>query len=362
MQSATDMSNESMPPSSLAVGNFRQLMEKLVDQHHRQFCHSLSLSISWEDDNTNASQDIANFQAILRIFGYTEADEYVIPSQAPTPGWEVSDKIWSLLRKAMAKSGRTIILIHYAGHGVKWNDKLHFCNGAGNKRINVDREILGLVDSNSALPDSASVDVVFLFDSCYSYLATRNYTAGPRVVEVLAAVDESSQLAFAPGRHASFTGKVYAELIKRKQSGATNVELAELHACLRKTSPVKKPAHRLIVGVNSLRLLIPQNNQPTLTYEPAGPATYAVFSFRIADSLSTESIKNFSDWVGALPKDVGLALENVYNTQSMCLIFRAPWAFWCKVNGLDFVQFICETTSPNLLSTARTVHPRSPVK
>ncbi|KAB8079748.1 hypothetical protein BDV29DRAFT_164276 [Aspergillus leporis] len=254
----------------------------------------------------------------------------------------------------MTTTGRTIILIHYAGHGVNWNENLHFCNATGKKLLNVKRDMLDIVDSKSSITDSHNVDVMFLFDSCYSYLAAREYTGHNRVVEVLAAVDESSRLAYVPGLRASFTGKLYAELIKRKQSGAKNVELAELIAHLHESSPVKKPAHRILVGVNSLRLSIPEGNEASSAYRPPGPATHAVFSFRLAKSLSTDEVKAFSDWIWRLPKNIGLTLESVYETQSMCLIFRAPWAFWCKLIGLNFVQLICETKSPNLLPSTGT--------
>ncbi|KNG86987.1 hypothetical protein ANOM_005030 [Aspergillus nomiae NRRL 13137] len=121
------------PGDALALENFEPLMEKLVDQHHRQFANALSLSISWEDDNTNACTDLANFQAILRLFDYPKAEEYVIPVDADAPGWDVSDKIRGLICQAMIMTGRTIILIHYGGHGLNWNDELHFCNSTGRK-------------------------------------------------------------------------------------------------------------------------------------------------------------------------------------------------------------------------------------
>lgn len=61
-------------------------MKKLIDQHHRQFTNALSLSMSWEDDNTNALKDIDNFQAILRLFNYPKEEEYVILVDTDKPG------------------------------------------------------------------------------------------------------------------------------------------------------------------------------------------------------------------------------------------------------------------------------------
>ncbi|QRD84464.1 hypothetical protein F9C07_2214408 [Aspergillus flavus] len=50
------------------------------------FTNALSLSISWEDDNTNALKDIDNFQAILRLFNYPKEEEYVILVDTDKPG------------------------------------------------------------------------------------------------------------------------------------------------------------------------------------------------------------------------------------------------------------------------------------
>ncbi|KAB8257009.1 hypothetical protein BDV32DRAFT_140776 [Aspergillus pseudonomiae] len=324
------------PGDALALENFEPLMEKLVDQHRRQ----MTIPI-------NACTDLANFQAILRLFDYPKAEEYVIPVDADASGWDVADRIRGLIRQAMIMTGRTIILIHYGGHGLNWNDELHVCNSTGRKLFSVNRNMLDLVDSKSVVTDSHNIDLVFIFDSCYSYLVTREYTGHDRVVEILAAVDEDSRLAFSPGLRAAFTGKLYTEILRREQSGAQDIELAELIAYLHRKSPVKKPAHRLLVGANSLRLSISGDTERI--YAPPGPATYAMFSFRLVKSLFIDQIADFCDWILKLPREIGLKLEAAYETQSMTLIFRAPYAFWLKLNGYKFVQLICEAKSENLL-------------
>lgn len=325
------------------------LLKKLVDQHHRQFANALSLSISWQDDNTNASRDVSNFQAILRLFGYPTAEEYVIPDNACMPGWDIAVKIQGLIRQAMKMTGRTIILIHYAGHGLNHNERLFFCDSTEKKKFNVDRNLLNFVDSESNLTDSDNIDIVFIFDCCYSYLATRGYRGENRVVEVLAAVDAESKLAFSAGVRASFTGKLYAEILRRKQLGAKDVELADLIMYLRKESPVKKPAYRILVGVNSLRLSIAGDNEQGPIYHPPGPALQAVFSFRLAETLTIGQLAAFCDWIWKLPREIGLSLELVFETQSMLMIFLAPFAFWLKLKDYRFVQFIGESDTGNLL-------------
>ncbi|KAE8309408.1 hypothetical protein BDV41DRAFT_547798 [Aspergillus transmontanensis] len=110
-----------------------------------------------------------------------------------------------------------------------------------------------------------------------------------------------------------------------------------------------KPAHCILVGVNSLRLSIPGNTEGGPVCQPPRPATHAVFSFRLAKSLSINQLAAFRDWIWKLPREIGLTLDAVYETQSMTLIFQAPCAFWLKLNGYKFVQLICEAKSDNLL-------------
>ncbi|KAE8309422.1 hypothetical protein BDV41DRAFT_431237 [Aspergillus transmontanensis] len=343
------MSSSSSLDGHLAIENFEPLMKKLVDQHCQQHENALSISISWQDDNTNATRDVQNFQAILRILGYSKAEEFIIPIDSLVPGWEVVDKIRALILQAMGMTRRTIIFIHYAGHGLNWNEDLHFCDASGRKHFNVDSNILSLVNSASPITDAHNIDVVLIFDSCYSYLATRGFTGESRVVEILAAVDEKSKLAFSPGVRASFTGKLYAEILRRKQLGTKDIELADLIAHLRKESPVKKPSYRLLVGGNSLRLTIPGDTEGSSIHPPPGPAIHAVFSFRLAKSLSIHQLIGFRDWVWKLPREIGLTLDAVYETESMTLMFRAPCSFWLKLDGYDFVELICQAKSDNLL-------------
>ncbi|GMF77963.1 unnamed protein product [Aspergillus oryzae] len=351
------MSSSSSSGGHLAIENFEPLMKKLVDQHQRQFENALSISISWKDDNTNASRDIHNFQAILHLFGYPKAEEFVIPIDSKVPGWDVADKIRALILQAMAMTGRTIIFIHYAGHGLNWNEDLHFCDASGRKHFNVESNILSLVNSASPITDAHNIDVVLIFDSCYSYLVTRGFTGESRVVEILAAVDEKTRLAFSPGVRASFTGKLYAEIIRRKHLGAKDIELADLITHLRKESPLKKPSYRLLMGANSLRLTIPGDTEGGPTYQPLGPATHAIFSFRLAKSLSVNQLASFRDWIWQLPRENGLTLEGAYETQSMLLIFEAPYTFWLKLDGYNFVQLISEAESGNILRSTPTSTP-----
>ncbi|KAE8392146.1 hypothetical protein BDV23DRAFT_181793 [Aspergillus alliaceus] len=119
-----------------------------------------------------------------------------------------------------------------------------------------------LCGSKSGITDSHNIDgVVIILDSCYNYIVTRVYTSHGRVVEILAAVDEDSELAFVPSLRASLPSKLYAELLTRKQSRAKVIKLAKPIAHLRESSPVKESTHHILVGVNSLRLSTPEGTE-----------------------------------------------------------------------------------------------------
>ncbi|KAE8154512.1 hypothetical protein BDV25DRAFT_135946 [Aspergillus avenaceus] len=335
-------------PNHLAPEHFRPLMEKLVvDQHNRSYCHSMSISIRWQDDDTHARDDVANFQSVLRMLGFNPAREYVIPVASKTPGWDLRKELITMFDMVMSSvEGRAIVFIHYAGHGTERSNAFHLTDVASTKAINVNNHIINLVDESSDVPQN--IDVVLLFDACYSPVATRNYTSATQIVEILLPVDDSSIVAFSAGETASLTGKLANEIIARKNQGARYVELSELIAFLREQSPVKKPSHRVLVGTNSLRFTIPENETAT-GYQPPGPATRTVFSLRLVKGLTKEQLGLFVEWVRTLPQEVGLKLDGVYETKSMVLVFCAPWTFWSKMKGYRFVSFISETLTPNLL-------------
>lgn len=217
-----------------------------------------------------------------------------------------SGKIRALVRQAVESNERVLLLIHYAGHGFETNGALLFTDSQGRKIAHWERDFVQCVD----LEELAKVDVLFILDSCYSYLGTRQYISTTRVVEVLAAVNGNTKFAFDAGNTASFTGKLLNELKARKRAGANSVDLAELISTIREKSPQKKRVHGLLVGNHSLRLAFP-GHESEFTTIPPGPAMKVVFGFRLAKSYPREAAANFQKWLKVLPKNVGLSLEAV---------------------------------------------------
>lgn len=72
------------------------------------------------------------------------------------------------------------------------------------------------------------IDIIVIFDCCYSFLAARNTETKSRVVEILSAGDERDPVAFAAGTKNSFTSKLLIEIRSRAQQGDKLVEMADV--------------------------------------------------------------------------------------------------------------------------------------
>lgn len=233
--------------------------------------------------------------------------------------------------------------------GSKGSDgALHFLAGPTDQWFNTEKT---LVDPACAHYDLIqNVDVIFIFDSCYSYLATRSAAAPPRIVEVLAAVDANDPLANSPGERMSFARLLTDEIATRKRKGEKSVQFAELIASLRRASPVKKPTHGLKMGSACIRLEF--SGLATRHSLPAPPDYYAAFHVHLSQSMPKDQFQAFVDWIGQLSPSIGLTLQGVYETNSMCLIFESSYDLFSKLAGFRGTGFFCESKYRNLLTQA----------
>lgn len=58
-----------------------------------------------------------------------------------------------------------------------------------------------------------------------------------------------------------------------------------------------------------------------------------------------------------MPRNVGLALDNVYKKSSMLFIFRASRYIFLKLNGVDNVTLLGYSWVPNLVSQIPRIEP-----
>ena len=99
--------------TALTSAQFKDAITRAVNNRSRVYNNSFALSIRWQRDNTNASTDTDNFQAILSTLNLDPAEVEVLAEQDEFPGWTLNDKVQSIFRLAARAPGKFIVLIHY---------------------------------------------------------------------------------------------------------------------------------------------------------------------------------------------------------------------------------------------------------
>ncbi|KAJ9235831.1 hypothetical protein DTO169E5_5994 [Paecilomyces variotii] len=357
--SRSQSSSHSQPPpqpqsqTQLTETQFRDSLEKAVDQHGKVYSKSFALHVRWEEDNTEAQRDCDNFRNFLAAFGFPAPVILTLEKKDPAPGWKLQEKATKMFEAALNYSpqGRCICFIHYTGHGtVGPHDNLFFTSASGNKTINANLLIDQFVAPGMFSYD-ALVDVVIVLDCCYSYLATKSTKPVKRSVDILAAVDANAPGAFIPGQRVSFSAKLATKVAQLKGMGRETVDMAELIAILRAESSQRKPTHAVPLGVTSARLPFP-GSTPGL--RPSGPpALRAVFGIEVDRDFSDQELRNLMGWLRSLSPNVGLTLDGVYKTSSTGFVFQGSYAVYSQLKGLPSVKLLYECSTPNLLPSVR---------
>ncbi|KAJ9296428.1 hypothetical protein DTO271G3_5126 [Paecilomyces variotii] len=359
MSQSSSHSQPPPPPQSqtqLTETQFRDSLEKAVDQHGKVYSRSFALHVRWEDDNTEAQRDCDNFRDFLAVFSFPAPVILTLEKKDQAPGWTLQEKATKMFQAALNYSpqSRCICFIHYTGHGtVGPHNNLFFTSASGNnKTINANLLIEQFVAEGMFSYD-ALVDVVIVLDCCYSYSYLATKSTKPvikRSVDILAAVDANA--AFIPGQRISFSAKLATKVAQLKGTGRESIDMAELIAILRAESPQRKPTHAMPLGVSSARLPFP-GSAPGL--RPSGPpALRAVFGIEVDRDFSDQELRNLMGWLRSLSPNVGLTLDGVYKTSSSTgFVFQGSYAVYSQLKGLPSVKLLYECSTPNLLPSVR---------
>jgi hypothetical protein len=113
--------------------------------------------------------------------------------------------------KAVHTLGRSIVIVHYSGHGgANYLNKLELCSLSG-KKIAANGFLLDITTDMMVGLDQP-IDSIVIFDCCYSFLVARNTNSQSRIVEILSAGDKSDPVGFAAGTKNSLTSKLLIEI------------------------------------------------------------------------------------------------------------------------------------------------------
>ena len=336
---------------SLTTAEFYDTIQAAVVQHSITDSRALSVSIRWANDDSGAHQDTTRFQAILRLFQFPPAEEIVFQAEDTTVGWTLLGKIRQLFATAKSDTiGRTLVIIHYAGHGMEHGGKFHLVD----RRVDATtcdamRFMLDLASNEEYdLRDATNVDILFVLDCCYSFMATREPSTSGRIVEIMAATDKDNPRTVTPPAH-TFTNKILGEVSRRRRDGHKYIEIANLLESLRaQGTGVISPTHCLKMGAASI--CIPLTGLTTVDPATIPPSLRAVFRVHLADNMSRVDVERFTDWLRSLPVSVEVTLEGIFPTGSMCVILSSAYSVYSKLAGMRGYALITEATGSNLLA------------
>lgn len=93
-----------------------------------------------------------------------------------------------MIGQARNAAGRSVVMVHYSGHGgPNLLNELELSSRSG-KKIAASQHVYNCT-TEPRMELDAQVDVIYIFDCCYSFLVTRNTTANSRIVEMVAVGD-----------------------------------------------------------------------------------------------------------------------------------------------------------------------------
>ncbi|OJJ77939.1 hypothetical protein ASPBRDRAFT_202813 [Aspergillus brasiliensis CBS 101740] len=344
---------------SLNYNQFQATLRAAVERRTREYSSIYSLTVRWEDDDTNAESDTNHFQNMLKNLDIDPAEEFVISSEELAPEFCLSSIWHSINGKARRDKERSLIIFHYAGHGTYKRGRFSFADTrAGLKTIDAEGVLIEEVKNPARFPDSINTDVLFIFDCCYAHYATRAPDDTSSVIEVLAATSVSTVSARSPP-NSTFTAKLANEIACRKARNHESVEFASAFQTLRKESTGQvRPTHALLVGASSI--ILPLNGYRRV--DPRSiPAGYKVlFAVNVSRDLTKVEIEELVSWIRRLPPFAGLSIEDIFQTGSMCLIMRAALSVYAKLHNMQGYTLIAENPASPLVSNI-SKRPGSPV-
>lgn len=333
--------------SALTKAEFENALRAAVSRRETRYSNFYAFHFRWEDDDTNADRDGKSFAEMAKLLAFPQPEEYVIPKQEAIPGFKVNARLMEIISKAGKAPGRSVVMVHYSGHGgPNLLNELELSSKSG-KRIAASLFISHFTNEIE-MPLDTPIDVVFIFDCCYSFLATRNATEDSRIVEMIAVAGPNDPVAFAAGPRNSLTQKLFVEVRARAQNGDKRLEMADVVATLRQSSPVKKPTYTAALGTGSICLPIQRNIQalstPGQSPTRSVPGLLATFSIHVAKTFGRQELRDLVHWLDQLPRSNGesLRLENVKVTRSMLFIMEGSLVCFLRICELPGVKLICE--------------------
>ncbi|KAK2736888.1 hypothetical protein FQN55_001383 [Onygenales sp. PD_40] len=348
---------------SVSEADFRARLEAAVEQRARTFTNHYTLHVHFQNDDTRADRDADNFKTICAAFGLPQPHEIIIKPTDPSPSWTIQGDFTKMLTAARQAPGRSLVMVHYAGHGsLNHFDRLIFqANQHEPRSVQFADAFLNHVSESSDFTQhDPDVDVVMIIDSCCSGAATRTISPQiPRVVEILAACKADAS-ALGNQLNTSIGGKVriqnrtfsakLADIVAKQKGKGEPLSFAEMMGIIDQNSPKIKPFYELLLGSASIRLPFPTQSLTAATkISPSAEAYRAVFSVHLSGALTNDALQDLVKWIRTLDLSMDIKVDAVYQTNSVGLIIEAPFHVYAQLNSLQGIRLVFENTTGNKL-------------
>lgn len=330
--------------SALTIGQLEGALRNVAQKRNNVYNNSFALSLRWDGDNTGAAIDVASFQGILATLNLERAEEIVLPVTGRLLAVMVYNKIRSAFEAAAESRGKSIMFIHYAGHGMIRRSDLFITEGDTGADLNLSTLINQTADTQWFSSNNA--DLVWILDCCYAHVTTREPNTRGRIVEVISATDDSQPLARLPP-HNTLTRKLRAEIARRKRDGHQFIEIADVMQSVRADSEHVHPSHCVKLGVSSVCL--PFTGARPINPRNIGPSLRAVIAVTTVETITQTQCEGLIAWIRGAPPGFDIRIESVFETNSTLLIFSGAWSVYSKLAGLPGIKLVGEVRSRNRL-------------
>ena len=362
------------------LGEVWGVLENALSQRGRPYQQMFVVSVWFEADETSANEDQQVFFNLVKyiniLLALNHPQSLVICSENVHPGWTVGYFLEQLLDVISACKGRSLFLLHYAGHGgLNVNRDLTFYAQVPKVQSSNCTRIINrtlVTPTLSTEKKLEQVDVVIILDSCFSGNVIRATPLANWTVELIAAVS-ADQLAFGnPSDSArivnrTFTAKLAREVaLRRRGREEKSLVLLDVIATPRSHSNTERlPLFQPLAGSKSIRipLKLRIGNNSILSRPPrralgcsessenATPNLRVIFILHIDWTPNDNDLQSLVDWIIGLDSSLGLELTGVHLSWSTLLTFSALWRVWANLQGLPSFNFVAEVFGENLLLT-----------
>lgn len=361
------------------------ILENAIIQRGRPYQEMFAVSVRFEADETSADKDQQIFFSLVKCINIPLAANHpqslVIRTDDVHPGWTVSFFLERLLDVISTCDGRSLLILHYAGHGgLNADGELTFFAQVPGirsfKYTNViDRTLVDCSECNTKRLERT--DVVIILDGCFSGNVIRAIPQGERTVEILAAVS-ANQLALGnpslSGRNLNrtFTARLAGEVAIKRGREEKSFVLSDIISGLRCHGNAQRlPMFETALGSMAIRIPLKARtgNESIPSRPPRGalgssesselqdpsrstdatPNLRVIFTLHIDRTPDDNDLQSLVRWVQALDPFHGLELTSIHLSRPTLLTFSALWRVWASLKGLPCFSFVSEVFGENLL-------------